>query len=88
MAATMTESGVKRDVYTPEEASVLLNVHEVTFRRLLSNGVIPSFRVGASRRIRKDVIEALMNPTCKTQPRPGDWRDADDFIRLLRPDLG
>ncbi|MDP9364924.1 MAG: helix-turn-helix domain-containing protein [Chloroflexota bacterium] len=79
---------VESAVYTPEELAKLLKVHEVTLRRWLSDEVIPSFSVGATRRIRQDVVEALMNPTCKTQPRPGDWRDADDFIRLLRPDLG
>ncbi len=86
MATSTIRQKVEREVYSTEQVATLLGVDLRTVKCWIANGQIPSFRIGHCRRIRKDVIEAIMNPTCSVQPRVGDWETAEDFISLLRPD--
>lgn len=89
---TATESVHAADVpemqqaLSPAQAAAILGCSEQTIRRWVSAGQIPSFKIGQARRVRRDVIEAIMDPTCRVQPRPGDWHSADEYIALMRPD--
>ena len=47
---------------TIREFAQLNGIAETTARRLVDKGVIPSYKVGGSRRIRADVAAALQQP--------------------------
>lgn len=85
MVTTVRDTTIERKTYTANETALILGVHPVTVKRWTANGQIPSFKVGHARRIRRDVVEALMNPACPVQPRANEWTTAEEFIALMRP---
>lgn len=75
---------VEHGAYTTTQAAAILGVSHVAVRRWVAAGQIPSFKIATSRRIRRDVIEAVMDPGAEYPP-PGAWETAEDFLQLVRP---
>ena len=48
------------DILTVKEICELLRVHQGTVYKLVKQGKIPSFRIGADWRFRRDVVERWM----------------------------
>lgn len=46
--------------YSPREVAELLNVTSATVRNLVKRGEIPAIRIGAAYRVKKEVIDKLM----------------------------
>lgn len=76
-----------KDVVSVNDVAKALGMTEISVRRWIGAGQIPSLKVGLRRFVRRDVLEAMQSRTALVAPRPGDWETAEDFIRLNRPDL-
>ena len=56
----MNPKEIDHEILTVKEISDLLQVHQSTIYKMVRQGKIPSFRVGADWRFRKDLIERWM----------------------------
>lgn len=75
------------DVLTVAEVATAMGRTSTTVQRWIAAGQIPSVKAGNARRIRRDVLDAIVNRTAIVAPRPHEWETAEEFIRLNRPDL-
>jgi len=69
-------------LYTPQEVADMLRVTDTTVRRLIVRGSLPAFQLPGNRglyRIRKEDLEAFVQPNQKPQPVPR-WQDPH-FLR-------
>jgi excisionase family DNA binding protein len=58
--SVMNPKEIDHEILTVKEISDLLQVHQPTIYKMVRQGKIPSFRVGADWRFRKDLIERWM----------------------------
>ena len=52
---------MKKESLTVREAGEILNISEQTIRRMMKAGKMEHFKVGSSYRIRRSVVEEIMN---------------------------
>jgi len=67
----MTERDHPAPLLTVKDAAAFLSVSPRTVRRLISDGELPSHKIGASRRISASAVSALLEATAeRRRPHP------------------
>ena len=60
---------IEQEAFSAAEVAAKLGVSDMTVRRWIRSGQLPSFKVGSARRVPRTALDELMRPTGRAKPR-------------------